>query len=67
MFRTYRVIMNGKKGRWIALASSVEDARVIAGEAVEQGFEVTFEYLDGSLVSPEDLADLQNLSSRGGR
>lgn len=58
MYRSYRVIMQGKVGQFFVMARSAKEASEIAANAVHDGHRVTIEDPDEKLVSVDELSEI---------
>ena len=58
MYRSYRVIMQGKQGQTFVMASSAKEASEIAAQAMRGGEQVIVEDPEHQVVSIEQLAEI---------
>jgi hypothetical protein len=58
MYRSYRVIFQGKAGQYFVMARSACEASELAAKAVQDGYAVRIEDPDERLVSVDELAEI---------
>lgn len=58
MYRSYRVIIEGKRGQSFVMASSAKEASEIAAKAVHDGEQVKVEDPHHGIISMDRLAEI---------
>ena len=58
MYRSYRVIFQGKVGQYFVMARSAIEASKLAAKAVDDGYSIRIEDPDERLVSVDELAEI---------